>query len=292
MAQMSNKDQPNRMDSQDRTLSGIERAFDSSLDIQPPDREPSPIEAIMDPVLKDREEYIKMYQPAVMSYIRSLLRHAAIDPNDLSREVGVVWSNLVNRLLSGDFESFRQTKNEKSFRTWIRRLIHSECNTRLQMNNSRSGDAEFDSGDHPDQECELADSAATDRTLEEVLRKSVIDLAYDEIKDDGLNGAAVLFATQRSEGFTFEELAEHLTEKGGRTITVDAAQKRLQRGRELFAQTLIEQAARLDGTEDLDRITVTLVELELMAHCKKALAHLRSQSETLTRQTRGSVRAS
>ncbi len=292
MTDPSQPDPASNLNYQATHISGIERAFDSSLDIQPPDREPSRIKAILDPVLKDREEYIKMYQPAVMSYIRSLLRHAAIDPNDLNREVGVVWSNLVNRLLSGDFESFRQTKNEKSFRTWIRRLIHSECNTRLQMNNSRSGDAECDSGDHPDQECQLADSAATDRTLEEVLRKSVIDLAYDEIKDDGLNGAAVLFATQSSEGFTFEALAEHLTEKGGRTITVGAAQKRLKRGRELFAQTLIEQAARLDGTEDLDRITVTLVELELMAHCKKALAHLRSKSETLTRQTRGSVRAS
>ena len=279
MEQMSNEDLPSYMDPKVRALSGIERAFDSSKDIQPPSlkpSEPSLTEDFIDPLLKDREEYIKMYQAAVMSYIRSLLKRASVDQVDLSQEVGVVWSNLVKRLLSGNFKSFRQTKNEKSFRAWIRPLIHAECKTHLQLKNPDGTPLDFDTRSVQDQENEQSNLTSSDRTLEEVLRKTVIDRAYNEIEGDGLYGAAVLFAAKKTEGFTYEELANHLSEKGGKPVTVEASKKRLQRGRELFAQTLIEQAARLDGTEDLDRIEVILVELDLLAHCKKALANLRA----------------
>ena len=95
------------------------------------------------------------------------------------------------------------------------------------------------------------------------------------MEDDGLYGTAVLFAAERCGEFTSEELAEHLSKKSGKTISVDAAKKRLERGRELFAQTLLEQVAKLDGTDDFDRLEETLIELNLVANCKKALAAMR-----------------
>ncbi len=229
--------------------------------------------ALRERQLKDREEFIKVYQPAIMAYIQGVLSKFIPGDRNMPDHVSTVWSNLVDRFLQGKLRSFKHTGEEGSFRAWIRRVISNDCKRYLKKMKDTIGGKQIISLPE-DFDPEYFDSE--DQTLEEVLRETVIERAYEAMEDDGLYGVAVLFAAERDGKFTTEELAEHLTEKSGKTVSKDAAKKRLERGRQLFAQTLIEQVAKLDDSNDLERIEETLIELKLLGNCKRALGDLRS----------------
>ena len=221
--------------------------------------------------LRDREEFIKIYQPAIMAYIRGVLSKFLNDSSNMPEHVSAVWANLVDKFLQGKLKSFKHSGEEGSFRAWLRTVISNDCKQYLRKHKNANGNGGVTSLDGLD----LEDPVAEDRTLELVLRETVIERAYQTMEDDGLYGTAVLFAADRAGEFTTAELAEHLSRQCGKTITHDAAKKRLARGRMLFAQAVIEQVAKLDDSSDLSVIEETLIDLRLHRNCKKALQAMR-----------------
>lgn len=268
------QDPPSNLGKIQTHVSKIERAFGKAEKSgEQAQEQENYLAESMEQIMRDREAFIKLYQPAAMSYIRGVLvRISSTNSPSLADDVGAIWSNLVTRLLEGNFSSFKHTGKQGSFRAWLRRVIANECKQHQRAHAHTLGKKGPKHAVPLNDEVDPETVDAEDRSLEQALRKTVIQRAYEALEDDGLNGVAVLFSAQRGGAFTSQELADHLSAKSGKTFSADAAKKRLQRGRELFAQNLLEQVALLDGTDDLDRIEETLVELDLMGNCRKALA--------------------
>lgn len=277
-------------------VSALERAFGEQGKLAANDPETlAQAEELRKKIMRDREEFIKLYQPASMNYARGVLVRLSKRwsiPVDIEQDVPAVWSNLVLRLLEGKFTSFQHRGSEGSFRAWLRRVIATECKGYLEEQGrvlGKRGPKNASAlGDDIDPEFFDPD----DRTLETTLRGTLISKTYETMEEAGLYGAAVLYWEKRkrktneineeaalssngekkaddvSEKGLVADLAAHLTEVSGKTIRPDNAKKYLERGRDLFAENFIDQVAKydgmFDGKYDVDRIEETLIELEFL----------------------------
>lgn len=294
----SNIDPPSNLRSKRLSshVSALERAFGEQEKLAANDPESlAKAEELRRKIMRDREEFIKLYQSASMNYARGVLVRLSKRWSfsvDIEQDVPAVWSNLVIRLLEGKFTSFQHRGSEGSFRAWLRRVIATECKGYLEdqgrilgkrgpKNASALGD---------DIDPEFFDPQ--DRTLEITLRGTLISKTYETMEEAGLYGEAVLYWERRkrklnemkeaaalsSEGEKkadalsdtglVADLAAHLTEASGKTIRPDNAKKYLERGRDLFAENFIDQVAKydgmFDGKYDVNRIEETLMELEFL----------------------------
>jgi DNA-directed RNA polymerase specialized sigma24 family protein len=277
-------------------VSALERAFGEKAEPVANDPETfAKLEELKKKIMRDREEFIKLYQPAAMNYAGGVLVRLSKRwsiPVDIEQDVPAVWSNLVLRLLEGKFTSFQHRGSEGSFRAWLRRVIATECKGHLEDQGrvlGRRGPRNASAVEHDiDPECFDPD----DRTLETTLRGTLISKTYETMEEAGLYGEAVLHWEKRkrkinekkdqaalsSEGENMGDevaeqglvvdLASHLTDVGGKPISHDNAKKYLERGRDLFAKNFIDQVAKydgmFDGEYDVDQIEETLVELEFL----------------------------
>ena len=274
----------------------MERAFGEQGKLAANDPETlAKAEELRKKIMRDREEFIKLYQPASMNYARGVLVRLSKRwsiPVDIEQDVPAVWSNLVLRLLEGKFTSFQHRGSEGSFRAWLRRVIATECKGYLEEQGrvlGKRGPKNASAlGDDIDPEFFDPD----DRTLETTLRGTLISKTYETMEEAGLYGAAVLHWEKRkrktneineeaalsskderkadevSENGLVADLAAHLTQVSGKTIRPDNAKKYLERGRDLFAENFIDQVAKydgmFDGKYDVERIEETLIELEFL----------------------------
>jgi RNA polymerase sigma factor (sigma-70 family) len=228
-------------------------------------------------LVADREEFIKLYQPAAMGYIRGVIVRLTGGGDALDDDVHEVWSNLVTRLLEGAITSFEHRGNVGSFRNWLRRVIANECKAHLNARNRIQDPPISSMTEEAIDPSQVDHLDPADDPLVEVLRKTIIAKAYEALQEDGLNGAAVLFVARHQCQCSTAELAAHLSQKSGRPVKVDAAKKRLQRGRELFAQNLVDQIARIERTYSPDRLEEAAIELGLHVYCKRVIAQRRSE---------------
>lgn len=283
-------------------ISRIERAFGEVDDIDPKDPEArAKAEEFKKQAMKDREEFIKLYQPAAMNYARGVLIKLAKQwnaPFDVNQDVPAVWSNLVLLLLDGKYTSFKHKGIEGSFRVWLRRVIANECKGYLMDQGRVLGKRGPKNAAPLSAEADPETFDPEDRTLEATMRGTLISKTYATMEEAGLYGEAVLFWEKHNsaknaakeqlaiEGDTEDasaelaaskdarlnqELAIYLSEVSGKTIAPDNAKKYLERGKDLFARNFIDQVAKFDGmfdgAYDVDRIEETLIELEFL--CKQ-----------------------
>jgi hypothetical protein len=277
-------------------VSALERAFGSKTDVVSMDPETlAKAEELEKQAMKDRGEFIKLYQYAAMNYARGVLvkqsRRLGIQVH-VEQDVPAVFSNLAFRLLQGKFKSFRHTGNEGSFRVWLRRVISNECKGYLVGQGRILGSKGPRNVTVIDDDIDPEFFDPEDRALETTLRGMLIKKAYETMEEAGLYGEAVLYweklkrkidevkdnsnlsieSTDQmdnvAEKSLVDELATHLSTVSGRPVSQSNAKKHLERGKDLFANNIIDQVAKYDGMidreYDADRIEETLIELEFL----------------------------
>jgi RNA polymerase sigma-70 factor (ECF subfamily) len=210
-------------------------------------------------------ELVLRYYGAVYRYLLGALRDP-VAAEELAQDFAV-------RFLRGDFKHADPERGRfRDFlKTALRNLLRDHWRkiggtpARLDSSAQVSGD--------PDPTDDL------DRAFLAGWREELLSRAWDRLAkmeaEAGQPYHTLLRYKVANQQLSSAELAEHLRTQVGKEISVTALRQLLHRARDNFANFLVNEVARSLQTEDEERLTQELIELDLLPYCRSALGRRR-----------------
>jgi RNA polymerase sigma-70 factor (ECF subfamily) len=223
-----------------------------------------------DTAAEARNNLLVRYHEAVYRYLRLELRddHAADQ----------IFSNFAVRVLEADRFLKAADPARGRFRDYLKAVLyrmvidHHRERGRPRPDGLRGDEA---GGDGPP-------SLQSEQLFLESWKQEIVNQAWRALSDveaqTGRPYATVVRLQEEQEGIRSAQLAEQLSERLGQPFTADGVRKLIQRGRELFGDLLVQEAARSlrgpgEAKVDAERVEQELIKLGLLfSYCKAALA--------------------
>lgn len=209
-----------------------------------------------------RQQMIDRYGTAIRRYLLGATRNEDL-ADDLFQEFAV-------RFLTGKYASADASRGRfRSFlKTILFRLVaeHHRRNGRDRSvtMGSRLPDAAVD------EEAEGADREFNQVWSDELLKKAWAGLAQLEERS-GRPLFTVMQIKVENPELRSADIAKQASRTTGKEVTTGNARVILHRAREQFADLLVDEVSQSLDTDDTERITEELIDLNLLAYCKPAL---------------------
>jgi DNA-directed RNA polymerase specialized sigma24 family protein len=201
------------------------------------------------------------YRKAVHAYLLAATRDP-IAADDLTQEFGVL-------LVRG---SFREVDPERGrFRYFLKVVLSNLVNNHRRKNQRAAAPL-------PPDDVRLAGLAAVledpGRRLDEQFRADLLDRTREQLAAAHSVWHCVLRIREASPDLPSPALALALTEQLGRPYTAVAARQAVHRARELFADLLLEEVAKVLQHPTLEKVVEEVRDLNLLEYARPALERL------------------
>jgi RNA polymerase sigma-70 factor (ECF subfamily) len=212
--------------------------------------------------LQARNELLMRYHEAVYHYFLRTIR----DPHAAQE----LYSNFALRLIESDALIRRADPQRGRFRSYLKTALHNMVIDyyRKQARERRVQPLSLDPATHdvPDQD---------DNTFSPVWRQELLNQAWKALEQSDRKSGQSFYVVLRFQSEHPElkapQLAEQLGPRLGKSLTAEAVRQILHRGREKFAELLLAEVERSLEEPTLDELEQELVELQLLAVCRKAI---------------------
>ncbi|MEY3228081.1 MAG: hypothetical protein RLZZ536_2700 [Planctomycetota bacterium] len=210
----------------------------------------------------ERERFLKRYQLAILGYLGAFLRD--------QDAVDAVWDKFVDKWLDGKLGTYDPNRSFRRFlKEVLRNDVYAYWNTKRRE--QQRGNFRLDSAfEHEDD---------LDRTASEVfdcnLRDEILEQALESMDPGSPGHQLISLLTEAAISGNPLPDTEELARIFG--ISPDAARQRLHRSRKLYADKIIEQVVQLIHSRNLEHVRETLIDLDLLKYCKKALEQLEAE---------------
>ncbi len=219
------------------------------------------------------------YHEAVLRYLRAELRdeHASWQ----------VYSNFAVRVLQVDRFLQRADPSRGRFRDYLKTILrHMVSDYYRERHREHKHLEELARRSPPPVEPDATDSA-DDLQFLSCWREELMNWARQRLEDvekkTGQPYATLLHYFEEQPGLRSAQAAELLSAQFHRPFTADCVRQLTHRGRELFGEMLVREAARslqvdLHDPDGADRVERELIDLGLLlSYCKKALDRIRNR---------------
>lgn len=249
----------NRFISRIVTEVGIQHALEPAVeppnDIDDEATKQSKLEA-MAQQRTERERFLKRYQVAIIGYLGVYLGDADA--------VSEVWDKFIEKWLDGKLYGYDPNR---SFRLYLKQILRNDVysywgtRSKGKQRGQVRLDTNYEQVDHLDRTAsEVFDSNMGEEILEQALESlgpgSPYHQALTFLKNAEFSG---------EKDFSYEDLSAVL----GRSV--EASRQTVHRARKEYARMIIEQVVQLIKSRDLKLVRETLMDLNLLRYCQKAL---------------------
>ncbi len=226
-----------------------------------------------------RNKLLVRYHEAVLRYLRAELRdeHAC----------GQVYSNFAVRVLEVDRFLQRADPRRGRFRDYLKTVLrHMVADYyRAQQRENKQREELVRRGEEQGEKG--SGTSEADQHFLNCWRQELINWAWQRLEQKEQQSsqpyATLLRLQEKQPGLRSAQLAEQLSQQLGRPFTADGIRQLTHRGRELFGEMLVREAARslqvdLNDPEGVQRVEEELIDLELLfSFCKVALDRCRQR---------------
>jgi RNA polymerase sigma factor (sigma-70 family) len=210
-----------------------------------------------------RSELLVRYHEVVLRYFLAKLRD-----EQAAREL---YSNFALRLLESDALIKSADPRRGPFRHYLKRALHNMVRDHFRRLRGARGVTLDD---------DLPDDAPDDDFRRE-WPQELLNQAWKALEEHDRAAQSHHYTVLRCQSdhpdLKPSELADLLSAKLGKPMAPEAIRKALQRARERFAQLLLAEVERSLGNPTLDELEQELIDLQLLAICKKALSERRAK---------------
>lgn len=226
-----------------------------------------------------RNTLLLRYHEAVLRYLRAELRD--------EHAVGQVYSNFAVRILEVDRFLQRADPQRGRFRDYLKTVLRhmvADYHREQQRENRQREALARRGGESSEPE---PPGSEGDQHFLSCWRQELINWAWQRLEETerrtGQPYAALLRLQEQQPGLRSAQAAEQLAAQLGRPFTADGVRQIAHRGRELFGEMLVREAARslqvdLSDPEGADRVEEELIDLGLLlSYCKTALDRCRQR---------------
>lgn len=214
--------------------------------------------------LRDAEQFVLRYGPAIQAYCRSLLPRP--------EEADDVIQELLVRVVEKGFPHVDATKGR--FRDYLKVSVRNAVVTHLRKRSNQPH--LLSDGDVADDDAGITFEPATEKVWLEQWRRCVLDRAWNLLDlherehPDGW-ACTVLRAATESPEATSDMLAERLRARHQCSLNAVSFRKQLSRARRLFARLVLEEVARTLNSADADRVQAELIDCGLWESLRELL---------------------
>ncbi|HZU37027.1 MAG TPA: hypothetical protein VFA18_13995 [Gemmataceae bacterium] len=204
------------------------------------------------------------YCGAVYRYIRGAVRDEDV--------AEVLTQEFALRFVRGDFHRASQGKGR--FRDFLRVALQNLVTDHFRSRRRKPPAQILDDAAQlpaPEPEGWASDAEFIQRWRQELLDKTWEALAEEEQRTGTPYHTVLRWRAENPEA-QVAGLAEQLSRERGRPFTEAGIRQTLHRAREKYADLLVEEVAGSLENADADRLEEELIELELLAYCRSALA--------------------
>jgi RNA polymerase sigma-70 factor (ECF subfamily) len=173
------------------------------------------------------------------------------------------------RFLRGDFGKADPSRGR--FRDYLRTSLSRLATDFFRKQAELGGELADDPTDRRPPE-------AVDQEYDEHWRNELLDRAWAEMERESPTEYAALKMRVENPDMNSVEMAAELTGRLGREVSSDAVRKAIQRGRQRFAETLLEEVAATLSEPDADGLEEELKDLGLIRYCRSALDRRRQST--------------
>jgi RNA polymerase sigma factor (sigma-70 family) len=226
-----------------------------------------------------RNKLLLRYHEAVLRYLRAELRdeHAA----------GQVYSNFAVRVLEVDRFLQRADPQRGRFRDYLRTVLRHMVadHFRAQQRENKQREEFVRHREGQDESNEPA--SEEEKRFLSCWRQELINWAWQRLEQTeqrtGQPYSTLLRLQEQQPGLRSAQIAERLATQLERPFTAEGIRQLAHRGRELFGEMLVREAARslqvdLSDSEGVDRVEEELIDLELLfSFCKAVLDRFRQR---------------
>jgi RNA polymerase sigma-70 factor (ECF subfamily) len=208
-----------------------------------------------------RQALVLRYHGAVYRYLLGAVRDE-VAAEDLAQK-------FAERFLRGDFRGADPQRGR--FRDYLKtaliHLVNDHHRDRQQQPGPLPSDSPAPSG--PDSETDFLAG----------WREELLEQTWKALKQANATYHEVLLLHIDNPDSTAAQMAEQLSSTMGRPVTAAWVRKTLQRAREKYADLLIDEVAKSLEQPSLEQLEQELQELNLMPHCRLALARRKERHE-------------
>jgi RNA polymerase sigma factor (sigma-70 family) len=244
-----------RIDTEAGIQYALQRAIDPPSDTDDEATKQLKMEAIARQRV-ERERFLKRYQVAILGYLGVYLRDADA--------VSEVWDKFVDKWLDGKLRGY---DSNKSFRLYLKEILRNDVYShwRTKGNERKLGNVRLDTNYEQEDHLDRTASEVFDRNLgDEILEK-----ALEALVPGHPNHQVLTFLKNAAiEGNTkpgYDDLSSLLQK------SPEATRQIVHRARKEYAKQIIEQVIELIKIRDPKLIRESLIELNLLPYCQKAL---------------------
>lgn len=225
-----------------------------------------------------RSTLLLRYHEAVLRYLRAELRD--------EDAAGQVYSNFAVRVLEIDRFLQRADPRRGRFRDYLKTVLRHMVTDHHRQQQRENKQREALARHGGEAEPEAADSEEDQRFLT-CWKQELINWAWQRLeeteKKTGQPYARLLRLQERQPGLRSAQAAKQLAAQLNRPFTADGVRQLAHRGRALFGEMLVREAARslqveVNDPEGVDRVEQELIDLGLLlSYCKTALDRCRQR---------------
>jgi RNA polymerase sigma factor (sigma-70 family) len=224
-----------------------------------------------DNALQARKDLLVRYHEAVYHYFLLKIR----DPHD----AGELYTNFALRLMETPDLVKNATPEKGRFRHYLKAALHHMV---IDYYRKRARDRKVQplTLDVAQHEGVAEEGGSTDFPpiwRQELLNQAWKALEKIEKKTRQLHYTVLRYQSDHPD-LEAPQIAEQLSAKLGRPFTHDGVRQTLHRAREKYAVLLLEEVERSMESPTLDDLEAELIDLQLLAFCKKALEKRRAEA--------------
>jgi RNA polymerase sigma-70 factor (ECF subfamily) len=209
-----------------------------------------------------RQVLFERYAAASYRYLLGAV-HSVESAEELYHEFAV-------RFLSGDFH--RADPARGRFRDYVRKVLINLVNDYHRSQRDRPRSLPESAQIAAPQSAEEAE-----RSFEDCLREELLHQAWQGLSRVNPTYHDVLSTRISEPNLSSREIAEGVNRRTGKQLSADTIRKTLERARVKFADLLLQEAANLCASRDVEDLRVELQELDLLKYCQASLDRWRPQ---------------
>lgn len=218
-----------------------------------------------------RNQLLIRYHEAVYHYLLRKLR----DPQAAQE----LYSTFALKLIETDQLLRRANPERGSFRNYLKTsLHHMVVDHYRKINRERKvKPLSLDPAEHdiPDE--------GNDPDFSSIWRQEMLNQTWKALEDNDKKTGQVFYIVLRFQSDNPDlraiQIAEQLGPKLGKTLTAESVRQTIHRGREKFAQLLMEEVDRSLNNPTFDELERELADLQLLTYCQKALEKRRENKD-------------
>ena len=216
-----------------------------------------------------QEAILERYRPAIYRYLLACLG----DANKADQLI----SDFYLKFLRGDFRNANPEKGR--FRDLLKSAL---CHLIADYHNQEKRKPRQFAEDGPEPVAPFDSTLESDRQFLESWRADLLNKTWERLAEEerktGKPLHTVLHFKADHTDLRSAEMAEKLSQRLGKDITADWVRKWLSRGRDRFAELLLQEVEASIRNPTPELVEQELIDLDLFRFCKSALEKYRSKS--------------